>query len=458
MTARLVALAWLAAGVSFGQLQLYRIPGPGLEEPFKDQYDAGSVPAGDFRDTRLRIRNLGDAAITLERLRVTGVGFSLEGHPSVPYIIAPRTNVDFRVRFQPPAYGSYSGSLRINDAYYLFLGTSPPTLTVSVEAGGGFRLLRAGETIVFGRAEGGSSIYLRFRIENPSSDVLTARSVVVSGGPFRLDGAPATPITLNPREMVVFGVYFEPLTAGIYLGQLAVDERTFVLDGVGLHPPFPAPELNFDRQTYRSGQQGRISVRLAGASAFSGTGEVGIAFQPAIEGATDDPAVQFLLNSSRSVPLSVKAGESAALFGGNSEAVFQTGTTAGLIVFTVRLGTHVKEATVTLPPEPVAIDSGRYNRIATGIELKIAGFDNSQSASQVAFQFFDVKGRPLASEPIRVTVEKPFREYFRNNRVGGMFSLLASFPVAGDPSLLGSVDVELTNQVGPSAKHTIKLQ
>ncbi len=458
MTGRLAVLAWLGAAACLAQLQLFRIPGPGLEEPLKDQYNVGSVPAGDYLDTRLRIRNVGSEPVVLERLRITGVGFSLEGHPSVPYVVAPGTNVDFRVRFKPPAYGSYNGSLRINDSYYIFVGSAPPALVLSVEQGGAFRPLAGGDTVVFGRAEGGSSIHLRFRIENPSSGALTATSLVVSGGPFRLAGAPSTPFTLGPGEAAVFGIYFEPPTAGIYLGQLSLNGRTFVLDGVGLYPPFPEPELHFDRPSYQSGQQGRVSVRLAAASDFSGTGELRMAFQPSIEGANDDPAVQFLLNASRSVPLAVKAGDTAALFGDAAEAVFQTGTTAGAIVFSLRLGAHTKEATVTLPPQPVAIDAGSYTRVPTGIELRLTGFDNSQSASQVAFTFFDRAGRPLTPEPLRAAVEKPFREYFRNNHVGGMFSLLASFPVAGDVSLIGSVDVEFINHAGPSAKHTVKFQ
>jgi len=458
MMVRTMTLALLLAAGAAAQLQLYLHPASGVEEPLTGPLEFGSVPTGDFRDTPLRIRNIGDAAITLERLRVTGQGFSLEGHPSTPYVVAAGTNVDFRVRFRPTGFGSYSGTLRINDSYTMIFGSSPPTVSLSVEESAGFRRLSSGDTVVFGRVERDSRSSRRFLLENPSSKELAVSALAIDSGQFHLEDVPAAPFSLAPETSISFTITFQPDSAGIHRANLVLNQRIFVLEGVGLHPPYPAPEIHLEPQTFTSGQQGTITVRLPLPSPASGAGQVRMSFEPVIEGAGDDPAVQFLATGSRTIPLAVQQGETATLLAGERQAAFQTGTTAGTITFTVELGDRREQASVAIAPTPVIITSGESRPTSTGLELTIIGFDNTRSASQIAFRFFDTTGRPLTAEPIRADVTEPFRQYFAGAEFGGLFSLVAAFPVAGDASLLGSVDVQFTNSAGPAEAYHVTLR
>ena len=178
-------------------------------------------------------------------------------------------------------------------------------------------------------------------------------------------------------------------------------------------------------------------------------------FVPTIEGASDDPAVQFVANGARLLPLTVEEGETAARLGGEPAAWFQTGTTAGTIVFDVELGARRSEASITMPPAPVVIDVGSTSRTSTGLEVQVSGFDNTLSASNVAFTFYDTTGGRITPQPLRADVAGAFRDHFGSAQLGGLFALKASFPVAGDASQIGAVEVEFVNNAGTSAAHRL---
>lgn len=450
MIVRTTAVLLLSATLGFAQLQLYWVDAPGSEKPVGESFDVGTIPAGDTLDTKFRIRNLGDTAEDLERLRASGVGFSLEGYPSLPYVVAAGTNVDFRVRFQPPKFGSYSANLRINDSYVLLFGSSPPSLVLSVVKDGRPQAVGSQDTILFGMVEGGSTSKRQFLLANPAMAALAITSFSITEGAFHLAEGSVLPPAIEPGEQVSFAIRFEPPAAGIYHAELSINQRRFLLEGVGSQPPFPAPGIVFDKEAFQSGEQGAVVVELTSPSPASGTGELHITFAPSIEGPDDDPAIQFLANSSRTIDVSVREGKTKTLLGGQPSAVFQTGTTAGTITFTLKLGAHVVAASLTLPPSPVVVESGSLSRTATGLELRLSGFDNTQSASDASFTFLDKQGQPLGAGPIRASVADAFQHYFRTTQLGGMFSLTAEFPVAGNASLIAAAEVEFTNNLGRS--------
>ncbi len=453
MKLRGLFLFLLAAPGLWGQLQLYRVPGVGQEEPAGEVLDFGEVPTGDYRDIRLRIRNVGQDTVLLTQFRINNVGkqwFRLRNHPSIPYAVAPGTNVDFRVRFQPPEYGSFSATLYINELTVMLFGSSPPTVELLVEEDGGLRRLTAGEVVVLGRVEQGRTLRRRFRLRNPAFRTLRVEQIVVEAGFFGLEGLPPLPLDLEPGSERSFDVVYEPLEAGIHQAILSMDGREFVLEGVAYLPPFPDLEIHLTPQTLSSGQQAAVSLRLAGPAPAGARGSLEIEFTPAIEGAFDDPAIGFLQGEGRRLAVAVEKGSRDVLIEGAAEAVFQTGTTAGEIQFRAKIADKKATAGVTLPPEPVRIDSASWTPTATGLELRLNGFDNTLSTAAVSFQFFDTRGRPVTQEPIRANIAAAFRDYFATSYVGGLFSLSAAFPVAGDASLLGSVEVRFDNSAGTS--------
>ena len=430
MIARLALAILLSAAAAAGQLQLFHINAPGQEQPVGGEFNVGTAPGGDFLDTKFRIRNLSLGTVTLERLRISGTGFSLEGHPFIPFVMGSGTNVDFRVRFRPGLPGTYSAVLRFNDTYVMVYGTSPATVQVLVEQDGQRQVLGSGDIVLFGRLEQGLSATKRFWLNNPGAAPLEVSTLVVVGEAFRLEGAPAAPL---------------------YQATLRMNDRAFALEGVGLYPAYPELEVLVDPPVLRSGQQAKLTVRLAGPSPAAGSGGVSLAFTPAATGALEDPAVLFLSNSERWAPLHVEKSGQEVTVDGAAEGFFQTGTTAGTITITAELGKRRRELRITLAPEPVVIDRSTAEATATGLKLSFIGYDNTRSVSTISFQFLDRAGEPLGAGPIVARVEEAFLRHFASGKLGGVFSLAAEFPVAGDKSLVGAVDVTFQNKAGATA-------
>jgi len=454
---RLTLLAALGAAVAAGQLQLFFREVPGSERPAGQALDFGSVPSGDVREIPLRIRNLGDASVTLRRFRIRPPGspFALDGHPSIPHLVAPGWNVDFRVRFRPPGFGNWSAVLEINELSFLLVGHSPPTATLAVEDQGQFRPLPAGDTVVFGPIERAGRLSRKFRLMSPPEAAVTVTAISLDTGPFESSDLPRMPLTLGPGEAAEFTITFAPVRAGIHRSVFRVEERTFLLEGVAYDPPLPRPTILLEPETLGSARQARVRLTLPVAAPASGTGELAIEFQPSVQPAGEDGAILFVNTGRRSIPFTVREGEAAARFGGEEAAVLQTGTTAGTLVLVARLGAHTVRHTVQIPATPVVIDSAAGRRGARELEVEIRGFDNSRSAGELTFTFYDTQGRPLAGQPIRADVSEAFRRYFESTTVGGMFALTARFPVSGDPSLVGAVEVQFASAPGPSAKRRI---
>ena len=171
----------------------------GSEQPLGTQLNVGKSVAGDILDTKLRIRNIGEETpITLSKFRIRGAGFALEAHPTIPYVMAAKTNVDFRVRFKPPGFGSYSATLEINDISVLVFGDSPASVTLSIEDGGAYKTLQTDEPIVFGRVERGKTLPKRFRLANPGKTDLTVSSLTIAKGLFDASSLPLVPLILPP--------------------------------------------------------------------------------------------------------------------------------------------------------------------------------------------------------------------------------------------------------------------
>lgn len=451
MIARLALAILLSSAAAAGQLQLFHINAPGQEQPVGGEFNVGTAPGGDYLDTKFRIRNLSLGTVTLERLRISGTGFSLEGHPFIPFAMGSGTNVDFRVRFRPGLPGTYSAVLRFNDTYVMVYGTSPATVQVVVEQEGQRQVLGSGDIVLFGRLEQGLTATRRLWLENPGAAPLEVATLAVVGEAFRLESAPAAPLTLAPGGSLPFDVVFEPPSARLYQATLRMNDRSFLLEGVGLYPAYPQLEVLVDPPVLRSGQQAKLTVRLAGPSPAAGSGSIGLAFTPAAEGALEDPAVLFLSNSERWAPLHVEKGGQNLTVDGAAEGIFQTGTTAGTLTVTAEFGNRRRELTFTLAPEPVVIDRSTTAATATGLRLSFTGYDNTRSVSTISFQFFDRAGEPLTDDPIAAKVEEAFLRHFAAGKLGGVFSLVAEFPVAGDKSLIGAVDVRFQNDAGATA-------
>jgi hypothetical protein len=443
---RLAVWALLFAAVpATAQVQLFLVSSTG-ETPVGSQLDLGSPYAGDIVNFRFRARNASPAAVTVQRLAVSGFGFTLINGPSLGYVLAPGAAFEFTVRFAPPAYGAYSANLAVNSVEVLLRATSPAAADASVEHAGRRTTLASGGSVDFDQLELGSAASRKIWLENPTTSTVTISSIAVAGDSFRLTDVPALPAVLRRGESINFLSEFAPATAGQHQGTLTIDGRRFSLRGIAVEPPFPRPAIVVEPAALSSGEQARVSVRLDTASRVSGEGRLRVDFRPAVAG-PPDPAISFS-NGASSANFSVARDASLTHFGEQAQLGLQTGTTAGTLVLTVTLGTHTQELTVPIAARGVSLKSARAARHSSGISVELTGFDNTRSASQISFVFYDADGRALSQGPIRADASSDFRRYFESSIAGGAFSLRAVFPVTGDAGLIRGVEVEMINSAG----------
>ncbi len=437
--------AVLFALPAFGQLQLFQVEGV-KETPVASVYQVPAAAPGDSLETRFRVRNQGTGAIALQSLSLSGTGIKIvtASAPSLPYTIAPAAFVDFRFVFSPDTLGSYSASLQVNNISVLIRGSAVAAVTVKFAGSP----LSSGATADFGKLERGVSLQQTFSLTNFSNAPLTVSSIVISGTAFQGPSGITAPVTLSTGQSVPFQITFTPQTATAFSGTLTIDGRSFNLTGMGLDPPLPSASFILDSATASSSQQLKLKVVLAATSKVNGTGTLTLEFRPSVTTVLDDPAIQFLSGPKRQATVTVVSGEAIGRFGSSLEMVFQTGTTAGTILFTLKLPNSTVQQSLVVAPAAPGIDIANGTRRVSDLDINLTGFDNTRSASRLAFTFYDKNGKVLAPGAVTADISKDFKSFFGSSPAGGAFALRATFPVSGDPTVVVGADVEMTNAAG----------
>ncbi len=195
-------------------------------------------------------------------------------------------------------------------------------------------------------------------------------------------------------------------------------------------------------------EQTTLTIPLAAPSQVAGTGTLTMVFEPSVAGVTDDPGVLFLSGPARVATVTINPGDTVGMFGTSSSIGFQTGTTAGTIIFTLVLPNGTQQASAVIVPAPVTFDTATAVNEPGQLIVGLVGFDNTYSASELEFTFYDANGNVLAGGAMSVSVAQVFQTYFQTTTAGGSFALRASFLVSGDASVISGVDVQITNSAG----------
>ena len=453
MIARAVLFASLLPLSALAQLEVYVVNGT-TETPVGAIVNITASP-GDTVTTTFSVRNTGSAPAVLNTLSLAGTGFSFGTVPQLPYTLPPYTGspvseAQFQVSFSPTAVLTYNAFLNVNTIEVILQGnvTQSAVLTLA----GSSTPITAGSIIDFGSVLAGETKLLGFNLSNPGSSAIPVGALSVAGAGFKGPIGASAPLSLAPGQTVSFQVEFLPNSGQTFQGTLAVDQRTFVLTGQGLNPPLPTASIVFGSSVGQSAQQNTVSIPLASASQVAGYGTLTMTFQPSVQGVEDDPAVQFLSGPTRNATVTISPGDTSAQFdGGASDLAFQTGTTAGTITFTLTLNgnsTPAAQATLTIAPAAVNLQTVTCVRLLGELNVSAIGFDNTYSASELGFTFFDKTGAQVEPGAVQVNAGSDFQSYFATTQAGGMFGLLAAFPVSGDTSQIVSVNFQVTNSVG----------
>ena len=328
----------------------------------------------------------------------------------------------------------------------------------------------------------GGYVDTTFRVRNSATAAAWFQSLTLAGYRFTFASLPKLPALVGAGEAVDFTVRFAPPAPGAYSAYLSVNGVTTILLGSGREPDPPAPPeppkppdppvppeptkppepprplIVVEPQALRGGQQAKVAIELASASEIAAAGELAMEFKPGVAGSGDDSGVLFPATGGRKITFTVAAGENIARFSGRTDTEFQTGTTAGSIVFTAKLGPHAEELTAVVPSGYVVIDSARSARVPAGVEVEVTGFDTSRSASLLWFTFFDLTGGVVAPGAIQVDASRAFQQYFETTELGSMFKLRAVFAVTGDISQIGAVEAVLNNTLGSTQTRRLTVQ
>lgn len=432
-------------------------------------YSVGSAALGDTIHTQFRVKDTGSQPVALS-VSLAGEGFTIAAG-AAPYVPAGEESA-FCVDFAPTLIGSYSAILQVNNIDITLMGTVAPSATLTLP--GTATPLTAGAPVNFGNVLIGQTQTQGFLLSNSYASSLTVHSVTVSGAGFSGPSGASFPLQIEPGQPVTFQVTFTPVTDTVYSGSLAVDGRVFVLQGQGLDPAsqssnpsqpsqgsgssLPDVSLVLASTVGASAQQNSLSISLNAASPASETGTLVLTFQSSVASVSDDPSIEFLTGAARQAAVTIAPGSTAALIDGQTSIAFQTGTTAGTITFTLAMENGAtEESSLLIPPSTVVFDSASAVRELNSIEVSVAGFDNTYSASQLTFTFFDVNGNPMPQGPIDVNAAGDFQSYFSSGQAGGSFSLLANFPVSGSTYQLGFVTVQIANSFGSSTAQQIPI-
>ena len=391
--------------------------------------------------------------------------FSLAGVSALPASLAPGASAAFSISFAPVQAAYASSILKIGSRQYSLVGTGVAgsglqSLTISYTLPSGVHYnVTSATPIDFGTAAAGSNQTFIFTVTNPQLNALpvTIPSISLSGAGYSLTNVPALPVTLKPGDSTTFSVVFSPTQSGTSTAKLTVGSLNFTLTGKSLAQNLN-PLFQFTPQIPASQQQAQVAISFPNAPQASSTGSLSLAFQSAVAGITDDPAILFVSSGGRNANVNLTAGSPNALFNGNQASLtFQTGTTAGTLNFTLSFadGTSYTKA-VEIAPSTVQITSATATRQNPNLVIDLTAYDNSYSAGKLVFTFYDTKGNVLTPGQISLDETQDFHQYFFSTKAGGTFSLQATFPVTGDVTLIGAVDVTIQNALGASAvKHLV---
>jgi hypothetical protein len=479
--ARLFGLLATATACASAQVTLSTIQ-DGVTSPAGQVYDFSSVALGSVADVQFQLTNAGSSPVYLTDLALAGTtsqtppyapNFSVvcplspdlcgaSSLQQLPILMNPSGTLDFTVQFEPLQLGLPSAVMTVaaGNTITLFLsGAGVPGLTVLLNN----QALAAGQTIPFNSVTVGSSQTVALKLTNQTNALLGVPAIPrLAGGSFSVAGIALSATSVPAGSSTELDVIFTPVAAGPVQATLTIGLNTYPLQGIGLAPPppvLPVPSLQLNLATTASAQQGTISVSLASAAASSGTGTVTLGFQSAVGGASSDPTVAFSDGTS-STTFTVAQGASVGQFGGEPSVSFGTGTTAGTLVFTVTLGSNPPQNTsVTIPAALIGIDAAVAQRnvecdpalvycTTANVQLQINGWDNTRSASQIAFSFYNSSGAAIQPSPITVDAATPFQQYFAGSALAGVFGVAALFPVNGDADDVVAALVQITNSVG----------
>lgn len=388
---------------------------------------------------------------------------------SLPNTLAPGNSLTFTVTFAPGTATTYQSNLLVGSSTYRLQGNGISSvlgdlssLVITYVDSTGVRLTaQAATPISLGQSVVGASgtNSFTFSMTNPQTTIsaVAVTALSVSGTGFAITQAPALPLSIAPGTSTTFTVTFTASSTGTFNGVLTVGTRLFSLTGQGITSPLPDPSFSIDVQPLVNRKQANLSINFPTATTVSAIGTLTMTFTPSVANVSDDPAVVFTATNGRQLQIEVANGATTGKYSGQTVLTFQTGTTAGMLTFTLTFPNKVPYSqSFTITPAQVQVTSISAIRQDPNLVITMTGYDNTYSLGQLGFLFYDTSGKTMTAKPLTVDAASAFKQlFFTSNQAGGAFSMRASFPVTGKVTDIGSVTFTLTNSAGTATQSPV---
>ena len=236
----------------------------------------------------------------------------------------------------------------------------------------------------------------------------------------------------------------------------------------------PEPNLKLSSQSLQPGGQGTVSLFLNRSfphDIVDTENTLELTFVPAVSGTPMDPAAQFS-SGGQKVSYIFRANTLTAEFlGVSGQLGFQTGTVAGTLLvntnFKPKGGKLISKAFgVSVAAHAPTITAITTTKLSSGFESAITMYASTKDVTSISFRFNTATPIQLgcgglsactaSGSIITFTVSSLFNTWYAGNTAfGSVATIRVPFNIQG--TLSGSVDVTLTNALGPSNSMSFKI-
>ncbi len=170
-------------------------------------------------------------------------------------------------------------------------------------------------------------------------------------------------------------------------------------------------------------QQISPAVQLDTAYPVDITGTMTVSFTPD-PGLVDDPAIQFI-GGDRSVPFTIPAGQTQAVFANGGNAM-QTGTVAGTLQLKVAMQASGVDVTPAASTKPFRVDRlapqitlVTITTNSGGFQLQVTGYSTTREVTQGTFVFTPAPGSSLTQPSVTVQMTSAAQTWFSSSGFDG---------------------------------------
>ena len=216
--------------------------------------------------------------------------------------------------------------------------------------------------------------------------------------------------------------------------------------------------------TTQTGLEPDLTFQLVSPYPVTLEGEFTLTFAPA-NGSPDDPMIRFASSGTnttdptgRTFGFSIPANTTTTPL-----VMLQSGSTAGTITVTLTLtagGVNVTPPTlqpvvITAPDQVPGVTSVSLSASGQTLTVVVRGYSNTRELTQANFHFDAAPGKSISTKDLQIDETTLFTQWYASAisaQYGSTFTYTQTFTLDEDASVVGAVQVTLTNSVGASAQ------